>query len=102
MNEEKPIAEEIYETRAEDLPGLAARAIKEATCLLEDYANKIVKKSDIFKNRWILVNILNVLYKDVFLLQTEDLDAIIKSKPKSLDKNLADKCNLCNKEIRYH
>lgn len=99
MNEEKPIVEEIYETPAEDLPGLAARAIKEATCLLEDYANKIVKKSDVFKNRWILVNLLHILYKDIFLLQTKDLEDIIKSNPKSLGKNLSDQCNLCNRDL---
>ncbi len=63
MTEEKLIVKEIYENPAENLPGLAARAIKKATCLLEDYANKIVKKSDIFKNRWILFNLLHVLYK---------------------------------------
>jgi hypothetical protein len=99
MNKEKPIVEEIYNAPAEDLPGLAARAIDEATCLLEDYANKIVKKSDIFNNRWILVNLLHVLYKDIFLLQTEDLNNIIKSNPKNLDKNLSDQCNLCNRGL---
>jgi hypothetical protein len=99
MNKEKPIVEEIYEAPAEDLPALAARAINEATCILEDYANKVVKKSDIFNNRWILVNLLHVLYKDIFLLQTEDLDNIIKSNPKNLDKNLSDQCSLCNKDL---
>lgn len=99
MNEEKSIVEEIYAAPAEDLPGLGAKAINDATRLLGDYAKKIVKKSDVFKNRWILVNLLNVLYKDIFLLQTEDLNDIVKSNPKSLDKNLSDKCNLCNKEL---
>jgi hypothetical protein len=99
MNEEKPIVEEIYDARAEDLPVLAARAINEATCILEDYANNVVKKSDIFNNRWILVNLLHVLYKDIFLLQTEDLENIIKSNPKNLDKNLTDQCNLCNRDL---
>jgi len=99
VNEEKPIVEEIYATPVEDLPALAARAINEATCLLEDYANKIVKKSDTTNNRWILVNLLHVLYKDIFLLQTEDLDKIIKSNPKSLDKSLSDQCILCNRDL---
>ena len=99
MNQEKAIVEEIYETPIEDLPVLAGRAIKEAIYLLEDYANKIVKKSDVFNNRWILVNLLHVLYKDIFLLQTKDLENIIKSNPKSLEKNLSDKCNLCNRDL---
>ena len=99
MNQEKAIVEEIYETPPEDLPVLAAREIKKATHLLEDYANKIVKKSDVFNNRWILVNLLHVLYKDIFLLQTKDLENIIKSNPKSLEKNLSDKCNLCNRDL---
>ena len=99
MNQEKAIVEEIYEATAEDLPALAARAIKEATCLLEDHANKIVKKSDVFNNRWILINLLHVLYKDIFLLQTKDLEDIIKSNPKSLDKNLSNQCNLCNRDL---
>jgi hypothetical protein len=99
VNKEKPIAEEIYKAPAEDLPALAARAINEATCILEDYANKVVKKSDIFNNRWILVNLLHVLYKDIFLLETKDLEDIIKSNPKNLDKNLSDQCNLCNRGL---
>lgn len=99
MNEEKPIVDKIYNAPAEDLPGLAARAINEATCLLDDYANKIVKKSDVINKRWILVNLLHVLYKDIFLLQTKDLEEIIKSDPKSLEKNLSDQCNLCNKNL---
>jgi len=49
---EQSIAEQIYKTKAEDLPGLVARAIKEATCLLEDYADKILKNGNILNNRW--------------------------------------------------
>lgn len=101
MSEKQSIVEDIYNTRAEDLPFLAAKAIRDATNLIEDYAEKIVKKGNILDNRWILINLLHVLYKDIFLLQTEDFEMIIKSSPKHLDKDLADKCNLCNKELSY-
>lgn len=99
LNEKKPIVQEIYEVPAEKFPDLAIRAINESTNILEDYANEIVKKSDSINKRWILVNLLHVLYKDIFLLQTEDLNKIIKSKPKNLDKDLSDKCNFCNKDL---
>ena len=101
MLEKQSIVEEIYNTRAEDLPSLASNVIQDATNLLEDYAEKIVKKGNILKNRWILINLLHVLYKDIFLLQTEDFEMIIKSSPKHLDKDLSNKCNLCNKELSY-
>jgi hypothetical protein len=99
MIKEKSIVEEIYEVKAENLPDLAARAIKEAISLLGDYSDKIVKNGNILDNRWILINLLHVLYKDVFLLQTEDFKMIMKSSPKHLSKNLMDRCNLCNREL---
>jgi len=99
MTKEQSIVEEIYKSKAEDIPGLATRLIREATSLLEDYADKIVKNGNILNNRWVLINLLHVLYKDVFLLQTEDFEMIMKSSPKHLNKNLMDRCNLCNKEL---
>jgi hypothetical protein len=96
---EKSLVEEIYKTSPENLPNLAKRAIKEAISLLEDYADKITKNENILKNRWILINLLHVLYKDVFLLQTDDLKMIMNSPPKHLNKDLMDRCRLCNKDL---
>ncbi len=39
------------------------------------------------------------MYKDIFLLQTEDFEKIIKSNPKKLEKSLEKKCNLCNNKL---
>lgn len=96
MNEEKNVMEKIYNAPAEDLPLIAQNEIKEAVSLLEDYANKIVKKSDIIKNRRILANLLHVLYKDVFLLQTEDLKNIYKYESKGEQNK---ECNMCNNDV---
>jgi hypothetical protein len=101
MSEKQSVVEEIYNARTEDLPDLAARAIRESTSLLKEYAEKIVENGNILHNRWILINLLHVLYKDIFLLQTEDFEMIITSPPKHLDKNLADKCNFCNKDLSF-
>ena len=102
MIEEPSIVEEIYKTRSEDLPGLAVKAIHEATCLFENYAEKIMRNGNILNNRWVLINLLHVLYKDIFLLQTEDFEMIMKSSPKHLDKNLINRCYLCNKELSFN
>ncbi len=40
-----------------------------------------------------------MLYKDIFLLQTEDLEKILNSNPKKLEKSLEKKCSLCNKNL---
>ena len=101
MADERRIIEEIYERPAEELPEIATQAINEATTLLEDYANRIVKKSDIINKRWILLNLLHVLYKDIFLLQTEDLEKILKSNPKKLEESLEKKCSSCNNDLIY-
>jgi len=99
MIEKQSMIEKIYKTPATDLLGLAEKAIKEATSLLEDYAEKIIKNGNILNNRWILINLLHVLYKDVFLLQTNDLEMIMNSSPKHLNNNLMDRCKLCNKDL---
>lgn len=101
MNEEKRIVEEIYDRPAEDIPELASKSISEVTSLIEEYANNIIKKSDVINNRWILLNVLHVLYKDLFLLQTEDLEKILKSNPKKLEKSLEKKCSLCDNKLSH-
>ena len=100
MNDsDKRVVEEIYDAPAERIPEVSAKAIDEVTCLLKDYANSIVKKSDVVNKRWILLNLLHVLYKDVFLLQTEDLENILTSDPKKLKESLDEQCRLCNKDL---
>ncbi len=99
MDDEKRIVEDIYNQPAEKLPEIASKSINDVVSLIEDYSNKIVKKSDVVNNRWILLNLLHVLYKDLFLLQTEDLEKILKAKPKKLESSLEDKCLLCENEI---
>jgi hypothetical protein len=99
MSTKQTLAEEIYNTLFEDLPDVAANAIQEASALLANYANRIVEKTLHTDNRWILLNVLHVLYKDIFLLQTEDFDHIIKTKPQRLEKNLADRCYSFNKDF---
>jgi hypothetical protein len=42
------------------------------------------------------------LYKDVFLLQTEDLNKIVKSEPKELTEYLERECRECNRELTSH
>ncbi len=51
MADEKRIIEEIYESPTEKLPELSSKAVNEALCMMEDYANRIIKKSDIMNNR---------------------------------------------------
>jgi hypothetical protein len=95
----KTIINQIYNAPAEELPTLAAKLIKNATNIMEEYSNKIVKKSDIFKNRWILINLLHVLYKDIFLLQTEDLENILKNKSVGEEHQDDKQCYLCNNDM---
>lgn len=97
----KSIVEEIYKAPAEKLPRTAEKAINEAVVLLENYAKNIVENTDIFHNKWILLNLLHVLYKYIFLLQTEDLEMISTAHPKKLDANLSDKCIICNKTLSH-
>lgn len=99
MKKSETRVEQIYDVSTQELSNLVGKSIREACDLLEKYAIEIVTKIDIVNNRWILLNLLNVLYKDVFLLQTEDFEHVVESKPKKLDENLADRCYRCNNKL---
>jgi hypothetical protein len=97
--EKGSLVHEIYKTSEEDLSHVAEEAIHNVVHLLEKYANEIVKDTDIVNNRWILINLFHVLYKYVFLLQTEDLEMIGSAHPKKLSPDLSNKCIMCNRNL---
>ena len=99
MIEKESLVEEIYKTSSEDLFHIAENAIHDVVRLLEKYANQIVNNTDIINNKWILINLLHVLYKYVFLLQTDDLEMIGNAHPKRLTPDLSDKCMMCNRGL---
>ncbi|MDG6218530.1 MAG: hypothetical protein QCI00_03720 [Candidatus Thermoplasmatota archaeon] len=99
MNEKKNIIDEIYESSNTGLSITAEESINEACTLLQKYANKIVNNADISSNRWILLNLLDVLYRDIFLLQTRDFEDIIKNNPKKKEPGFSRRCYECNKQM---
>jgi hypothetical protein len=95
----KSLIEDIYDTDEDGLHNLAQHAIQQVCDQLKKNACEIINRTDISSNRWILINLLNVLYKDVFLLQTKDFKEIITTTPHVEKKNEFDRCVTCDKKL---